>query len=131
MTLLADYYCALPILSRTLTRAFPLSPTFVDDIKDYAERILPIAAKLRHAVLFRECIVFLAGDWLEGPNQAIEVADHKLSKIARNASHGIAAKIVRVQYLILNELCHRPKVSSTATLASIERACKPTESHRV
>jgi hypothetical protein len=54
LTELADYYCALPVLSRTLDAAFLRSFVFVEEIKHSSCKMLILAAKLRNSVLFRE-----------------------------------------------------------------------------
>ncbi|TVY83800.1 hypothetical protein LSUE1_G001897 [Lachnellula suecica] len=53
ITRLADYYCALPIVSATLSGALTGSPMFQT----------VYAMKLRHSVLFRECFMRLAARW--------------------------------------------------------------------
>lgn len=58
-TELADYYCALPILSRTLLQALFSSKL---DILRNAVTLVETAYTLRHAELLRECVVYLAGD---------------------------------------------------------------------
>ncbi|TVY21572.1 hypothetical protein LARI1_G000514 [Lachnellula arida] len=66
MTKLADFYCALPIVSATLTGALLGSPMFTlkemakhpyTDMEMMAPSLLDAACKLRHKVLFRESFV--------------------------------------------------------------------------
>ncbi len=61
-----DYYGAEPIVSKTLTAAIRRSQysrrSSISVNRDAATLIL-IAAKLRHAEIFRDCVVILARDW--------------------------------------------------------------------
>lgn len=69
VTAMADYYCALPIFSRSLNTAllamkndgyaslyWSLKP------EQSALKLLPIAAKLPNSLLFRECLVWICSD---------------------------------------------------------------------
>lgn len=61
----ADCYCALPIVSNTLSGVILNSPQFCsrDHFETYCSQIYPIAAKLRHALLFRESLIWLVGSY--------------------------------------------------------------------
>jgi hypothetical protein len=93
MTRLADFYCALPVLSTSLYVSLWNSPDFLDDIRSlstaaYHRRpirdtraraatppivtefphnhpvsLLKLAAKLRHPILFREMMVYVVSLW--------------------------------------------------------------------
>ncbi|PQE04560.1 hypothetical protein CJF31_00007418 [Rutstroemia sp. NJR-2017a BVV2] len=93
MTRLADFYCALPVLSTSLYISLWNSPKFLDDIRSlstaaYHKRpirdtrvraatrpivtefphnhpvsLLKLAAKLRHPILFREMMVYVVSLW--------------------------------------------------------------------
>jgi hypothetical protein len=98
MTRLADYYCALPILSSSLYTALWESEVFVNEIPNDAEIILPLACKLRHPIIFRECIIHIvgsmAGDKLamfNNPKLDRMIAMHygKLNEKISNACLGI------------------------------------------
>ncbi|KAE8448673.1 hypothetical protein EG329_009099 [Mollisiaceae sp. DMI_Dod_QoI] len=74
MTAIADYYCALPILSKTLKGALLGSPIFDlnnndrrSPFKENSYDLIFTAQKLRHAELFRECFVHIVGTWVDGP----------------------------------------------------------------
>jgi hypothetical protein len=81
MTELGDYYRGLPILSRTLNGAFVSSPGLVDCIRRHHYSTLPLAVKLRHTVLFRECIVWLVSSWSNANTKINLIKDIKLRKI--------------------------------------------------
>jgi hypothetical protein len=70
---LADFYCSLPIISATIISALLGSPMFKNDPDPessmYNEffsescRLILVAQKLRHAVLFRECFIQVVGNF--------------------------------------------------------------------
>lgn len=100
MTELADYYCALPVLSRTLDGAFLRSPAFVGSIRDLCCETLALATKLRNSTLFRESLVWVLGPWGEERWETLE--DPKLKKIAKLARHELSHKISKVQEAIIS-----------------------------
>jgi hypothetical protein len=63
LTCLADYYGALQIVSNTLDSALARSHNLVEQIPFHPLRLLHAAQKLRHSILFRDALVFVAGDW--------------------------------------------------------------------
>jgi hypothetical protein len=62
MTKLADYYFALPALSKSLM--WPLMASNIN-IASEAFDLIEAAAKLRHSPLYKDCIIYLAGRWIE------------------------------------------------------------------
>src|SRR4051794_19417036 len=54
---LADYYCALPVLSASLYAVLWNSRGFTRDIPLFPGQMLELSKKLRHPVLFRESIL--------------------------------------------------------------------------
>ena len=60
MTKLADYYFALPALSKSLMR--PLMAANIN-IASEAFDLIKATAKLRHSPLYKDCIIYLAGRW--------------------------------------------------------------------
>ncbi|CCD49672.1 hypothetical protein H4I96_05279 [Botrytis cinerea] len=63
----ADFYGALPVVSRTLDAVFFRSPKFVEQIPDNAGSLLKIAYKLRNRTLYKECMIHVAGRWKSDP----------------------------------------------------------------
>jgi hypothetical protein len=102
MTALADYYCALPILSRTLDGALLRSGNLANTIRFNCQKVLTVAAKLRNAVLFRESLVWVAGCWTSW--KPTKTKDRTLQKIAINAHNGIAEKVALVQVELISEM---------------------------
>lgn len=90
MAKLADYYCALPALSRSLNEALLLNPVRIDLDKEY---LIEVAIKLQHAELFRECVIYLAGSIIE---PKLSKSGKQVQKVVINARNRIAAKIAEV-----------------------------------
>ncbi|KAF4631282.1 hypothetical protein G7Y89_g6853 [Cudoniella acicularis] len=55
-TELADYYCSLPILSHSLYRNLLRGSSFVREIQTRSCALIETATKLRHDVLFKDCL---------------------------------------------------------------------------
>ncbi|PMD38338.1 hypothetical protein L207DRAFT_531242 [Hyaloscypha variabilis F] len=85
-----------------------------NEIRDHHAEILQIAAKLRHAVLFRECIVWLVSDWINAERYIGRIKDRKLQKIAQNAFNTIAVKVSRAQHAMMAEIRQSPEGGSQA-----------------
>ena len=60
---MADYYCALPIVSIFLDANPPTDLSFLRDIPDKAPQLLSYARKLRSLKLFKEAFVHVVGQW--------------------------------------------------------------------
>lgn len=84
VTNLAEYYCALPILSRTLDAVFLRSPGLVDEINDNTCKIFQLATKLRNELLFRESLIWLVGDIDEPLPRGLPDHLEKLAKTVQN-----------------------------------------------
>ena len=96
MATLADYYRALPALSRSLYRAFAQKIFDVWECEpEHLSKVLNAAIKLRHPDLFRECIVSLAGEW--GTEPGLSRYDQKISKLITPARNGIGYKIAQAE----------------------------------
>lgn len=75
LTQIADFYCALPIVSVTLTDALLDSPIFLkrengnstactkDQLAEDCDSMIFIAQKLRSSVLFHECLIHIVANW--------------------------------------------------------------------
>ena len=98
---LARYYCALPILSRSLSSAIFECHSFSASIPLKAEEILPLAAELHHAVLFRECVVHIVGRWPDMKLNKIKDARLlKLIQMIRNGKNSTSVQGVNFKTLI-------------------------------
>lgn len=106
MTELAGYYCALPCLSKSLR-----GPLSYQDMQIEPSDI-EIAYQLRHAELFRDCMVLSAGYWkllhgsyhLDNPEMDTSGYDSDITKAIKIARGGIAIKISTVSERLLG-LC--------------------------
>ncbi|KAE8442865.1 hypothetical protein EG329_002607 [Mollisiaceae sp. DMI_Dod_QoI] len=98
MTNLADYYCSLPVLSRSLDGALLNSPNFCSQIAMNCQMLLVIAEKLRSPLLFREALI-----WVVGPNTSPRyqyLEDRNLRMVARCAH----AQILEMVTTLCNEV---------------------------
>ena len=99
LTQLADYYCSLPAVSQSLTQILIDKDYYIDD---HPEGWIAVAYKLRHAALFRECVVYLAGDWGSGIKSTLEAElDLKIKNTVTLARTQISTKIAEVHANIL------------------------------
>lgn len=60
---IADFYSALPVVSRALDGAFFRSPTLLDSMRYWPVEYLILARKLRHKALYKEIMVLAAAQW--------------------------------------------------------------------
>jgi len=98
-TKLADYYCALPMLSVALNAAFCESAHFRCEILEYPVELLNASVKLRNKVLYKECMILLMGPWHSPRYKNIQ--DNKLKQLAVNAHHCICCKILDAQKILV------------------------------
>ncbi|TVY18350.1 hypothetical protein LARI1_G004431 [Lachnellula arida] len=63
---LADFYCALPAVSRSVDSVLLHSPEMIEQIPDSSVTTLEMAHKLRHPLLFREALIHVVSKWEEG-----------------------------------------------------------------
>lgn len=100
-TKLADYYCTLPSLSRSLYGAFGRSPDFCNSIRGNIIDLLEVAVKLRNEILYRECMTLLMGPWIHP--KYLMIKDKKLKQLAASAHHSICSKILMIQTFVMEE----------------------------
>jgi hypothetical protein len=104
LTELADYYRALPVVSRTLSDALLDSRTFVNQMQvDEPYLICESAARLHHKVLFRDALIWVVGRW-QVP-LTTEVSDRKLRQIAECAHGKIATSVSKILGKIMLGFC--------------------------
>ncbi|KAF8865233.1 hypothetical protein BDZ45DRAFT_668679 [Acephala macrosclerotiorum] len=99
LTDLADYYRALPILSRTLDGALINSPMLCGNIQHSATELFVAAAKLRNPLLFRECLI-----WIVGPHRKPafhDLQDSRLRMVARCIHGDISTKAMSAIHRML------------------------------
>lgn len=79
---LADYYCALPILKKGFNLSLPRNTNFIMQICGHPDRIVVDAYKMKHAALFRDCMIQLMGPL--GAPRLKNIQDDTLRAIAEN-----------------------------------------------
>jgi len=95
MTSLARFYMALPILSRSLSAALLHSKQFVNQMAEYSETLLVAAKELRHAELFKDCLLLSLGPCCSPFRTSIK--DLEIKAILITAHGKICSKLVEVQ----------------------------------
>lgn len=120
LTELADYYRSLPAVPRSVL--LPLLQARLD-IKNDASTLIDIAVKLRHEVLFRETVVFLAGNWTnEGTTVDFMPLDKKVKRVVLDSRRTIDSKVARVLEELLRHQKKDPIVAKQLSRLSENRA---------
>jgi hypothetical protein len=99
LTELADFYCALPAFSTSLNTALWKSPKLTSQVPANPLKFLPIAAKLRNALLFKESLIQAIGPW-KSPRY-LQLTDSNLKQAAIRAFGALSTSIVKVQCQLL------------------------------
>lgn len=95
---LADFYCALPVVSASLYMALMhIKSRFAEDISLYPLDFLKLAKKLRQPILFRDALVYAVAGW---PSLASEDMPKDIRDIIIKAEHGILDQIMRTHLLL-------------------------------
>ncbi|KAF5872470.1 uncharacterized protein Bfra_005830 [Botrytis fragariae] len=117
LTRLADYYCALPVVSATLTGALfkcrifkGLLATYnalTGEHDDECVSLLLLARKLRHGVLFKEFLIHTVGRWDSLPDLEKEVVkdDQQLYKLVQTKLILLCKIVAKTQGALLMALC--------------------------
>ncbi|TGO50541.1 hypothetical protein BCON_0181g00080 [Botryotinia convoluta] len=117
LTRLADYYCALPVVSATLTGALFKSSMFKDSPTIYNTQecvchndcaaLLLLARKLRHGALFRECLIYTVGRWNSLPDLERDIIkeDQELYTLVRIKLSFLYETLAKTQGALLSALC--------------------------
>ncbi|KAE8442587.1 hypothetical protein EG329_003074 [Mollisiaceae sp. DMI_Dod_QoI] len=103
---LADYYCALPIVSATLSGALLGSSIFgktswLTDVRDPRADLLILAMKLRHPILFREAFIHVVGRWDPSKMMGIVQENSELMRLVMRESHAIYIRTMDTQLVLL------------------------------
>ncbi|KAK0115517.1 hypothetical protein ONS95_000205 [Cadophora gregata] len=126
LTKIADYYDALAALSHSI-----LQPLVEDrlDIEGDAVLLVHIALKLRHKILFREAVLFLAGNWDDTAFESyIELLEPKVQKVVKAEREAIGLKVaqafefltsIRSQVWIVSQQLSRLEQDSEATVPNV------------
>ena len=75
MVKLADFYCALPTLSGSISDSLTKSPDFIKNLHHTAHKTIIDAMELRHGPLFKECLVHAASTYKPGAGRRYKWKD--------------------------------------------------------
>jgi hypothetical protein len=102
-TEMADYYRCLKCLSSALADALIRTPNMSYWVQRQSCTLLQVAHKLKHKLLFKECLVHVTGPWdIENLPRAKDLTDPVLIKIALRARDDIYQKIGRFEANLLH-----------------------------
>ncbi|KAL2070505.1 hypothetical protein VTL71DRAFT_13531 [Oculimacula yallundae] len=93
---LADFYCALPVLSATLTAAFMKGKLFGENgliFMQESRDLIKLAKKLRNPALFRECFVHQVGQY----ERDSHIKDREIKKLIVREYNKTCDRIMRTQ----------------------------------
>lgn len=113
LTRQADFYCALPIVSATLSAALIEGKLFkeldwskkTENDRDFEEgcffmimeRLLYMGLKLRHRLLFRECFIHIVGLWQHHKNKSAKIMRDPVVRLLVEKAHAeLNTKILKV-----------------------------------
>jgi hypothetical protein len=100
MSKLADYYLALPALSKSLNRPLTASDT---NIASNALKLIEVAVRFRHAPFFKDCVIYLAGWWnTDVTSERVDKLDIRSREVALKARNKILRAIAKAQQSITN-----------------------------
>jgi hypothetical protein len=120
ITKLADYYCALPVLSKALSGTLLDSHNFMLYIASDAFSLIKIAAKLQSSILFRECVIHLLGPFYDPVYKNTGIWDDsdkcltKLKKLLDTAYNNVGAQIAEIDHALLNATHAAAAIDATA-----------------
>jgi hypothetical protein len=103
LTAMADYYCVLRIVSRSIDAALRRSPVLVRKLRKHAFRGMELAEKLRNTTLFEDCLILSIGPWNSPSFEYAVCDDDKLYRIAVRARNSIAGKLDSIHRSLLDE----------------------------
>ncbi|TVY52980.1 hypothetical protein LSUE1_G010062 [Lachnellula suecica] len=101
VTGMADYYRALPAFSIALKGSFFISPDLISETSSRPHEIIPIAAKIRNSLLYRECLIHTMAPWSKPRYLLIE--DEDLRRLAAAAYAKLERMVWQTHSEILNE----------------------------
>ncbi|KAF7930993.1 uncharacterized protein EAE97_009202 [Botrytis byssoidea] len=96
----ADFYGALPVVSRSLDTVFFRSPEFIEQIPDHAGSLLKIAYQFRNRTLYKECMIYVAGRWKSDPCITEDDMDLRIRVLAAYGS--VCDKLVTANHALIN-----------------------------
>jgi len=108
---MADYYRALPVLSIALYAAMINSPALLHEIPQRCIQLLKLSAKLRNAILFRECLIHICGPW--NSPRYLTLPEGKLKQACKVAHGRLSSKILNTQKQFFEIMPSYPHLSQS------------------
>ncbi|KAJ8065886.1 hypothetical protein OCU04_004987 [Sclerotinia nivalis] len=100
VTKMADYYRCLPAVSHNLLACFSQTNNY-DYIVDYSVPLLEIAYKLRQPLLFKDCLIYVAGHMPPGATEPPYFCKKVLSDVVMKARNEVNRRVVQCQREIM------------------------------
>jgi hypothetical protein len=126
LTSIADYYRALPAVSRTLTDALLRHESHCIDalhVKEEPFGLLEAAAKLRHESLFRDCLALAVTPWASP--EYLKWKDFKFNKAAKELVQDITTKVANAHRTIIYQIGEpEPTPPIEEKLAAVQAAAR-------
>lgn len=101
----ADFYLALPAVSKVLTACLLRSPRLLMNFDTLSHLFLDIACTLRHKELFNDCVIMISGYW--DPNDTVfrPFPDlEEFNPLLETVHNRLGAKIAHLQHQVLQSI---------------------------
>ncbi|KAF7903041.1 hypothetical protein EAF00_002943 [Botryotinia globosa] len=95
VTKMADYYCCLPAVSHNLFACFDQSNN--EYVAEHAVKLLDIAYQLRQPLLFKDCLVHVAGYMPPDSRNHHYVCNRVIYDVVMKARHEVNRRVVEAQ----------------------------------
>ncbi|KAF7917925.1 uncharacterized protein EAE98_009953 [Botrytis deweyae] len=99
VTKMADYYCCLPAVSHNLFACFDQSDNKY--VAENAVRLLDIAYKLRQPLLFKDCLIYVAGYMPRDSENSPHVCNRVIFDVVMIVRNEINRRVVEAQQLLM------------------------------
>ncbi|KAF7919806.1 hypothetical protein BELL_0052g00060 [Botrytis elliptica] len=99
VTKMADYYCCLPAVSNNLFACFDQSDN--EYVAENAVRLLDIAYKLRQPLLFKDCLIYVAGYMPRDSENSPHVCNRVIFDVVMIVRNEINRRVVEAQQLLM------------------------------
>jgi hypothetical protein len=122
LTKMADYYCALRLVSLNLNQTFVHSKYLMDIHLDDAVFMLESATKLRNSILFRDCVTLACGPWpLPSFKDELTPIRSEIWKVLSRVFDSIGALVAEVEWDLASQVFARPNDDEMNALFSDRR----------
>jgi hypothetical protein len=94
LTSLADITCCLPVVKNSLFQSMFNNPSLNASIQTKPSELIHWALKLRHPLLFRECLIYLLGPF--NSPRYLKLEDKRLVQFAKGVDERFRARVFNV-----------------------------------